>query len=171
VSRRDARPTTLPRATAASLLTSRNCYFLWGEAPPKGTKVATTTSHIATVVVRSRRVYLGLAILLGLGPVLHLAEPALPRDVLEGVVTAYTLALIYVGLRRRQAWTIPLLRQIAAIWCVILLASVLYPAADTKAIIAKVAAALLCLFCAHQVIFFGRRAVRQCFGDEGRVLY
>ena len=77
---------------------------------------------------------------------------------------------IYSGLKNKKNWIIPLVLFYAAFSFVFGLPKLLVPAENIGMIISKVLVVLFIFFCAYQVIFFSKRAVRNYFNTEGEVI-
>jgi hypothetical protein len=82
-------------------------------------------------------------------------------------LTLFLWLFIYVGLRRRRAWAIPLVLMSSATLCATTFLSVMAQAP----FLAKHVNMLLFLSCAWQLLLFSKATVRAYFADEGTTLF
>ncbi len=137
---------------------------------PSGDGRGVLSENDRKILRRSRRIYLALVVWASSGMISQmLGQPIFKWG--ETALGGYGLGLIYLGLSRRKAWVIPLIRMSAAVTCVQCFAAVLYPATNGKELGATVVFALLFLFSAHQLLFFGKARVRAYLDDTGSVLF
>lgn len=97
-------------------------------------------------------------------------EPSL-REILKAIIFLLLYGTVYLGLRRRKEWVIPLVLVFSSgssLWEAITIVS---PAEDLEALLAKLFSGLLLMFFVYQFLFFSRREVRLYFGSTGRMLF
>lgn len=97
--------------------------------------------------------------------------PSIPEDELESLIKLCLYLLIYLGVRRKKKWVVPLVLSTSAISSLICFLYVLNPATEAKLLLAKGVVALLCLFFAYQMIFFSKKEVRAIFGINEKIIF
>ena len=90
---------------------------------------------------------------------------------LMSVVVAGLFGLIYLGLRTRREWVVPLVLVSAAFACLRMVLMILHPTGDAGGLAAKVLAGLALWFFGYQLGFFSRSEVRALFKHRGRVVF
>lgn len=126
---------------------------------------------LKTAVRRIQRAYVVLGMLAIVSAIVTLFDEPGLRDILEAVIFLLVYGTVYLGLRRRKDWVIPLVLIFSAgssLWQAV---AILSPAEDVEAVLAKLFSGLLLMFFVYQFLFFSRQEVRLFFGSKGRILF
>lgn len=78
---------------------------------------------------------------------------------------------IYLGLRSRRAWVLPLILLYSAFSCFWRIQHLLILAQETGMLTVKVYYCLLLFFFAYLLVFFSKQQVKRLFGVKGRVIF
>ena len=125
---------------------------------------------IKRTVLRIQRAYLVLGVLAIVSGIVTLFDEPNLRDSWETAIYLLVYGTVYLGLRHRKKWVIPLVLFFSAVSSVWEAAAVLCPAEDVEAVLGKVLNGLLLMFFVYQFLFFSRREVRLFFDSRGRIL-
>ncbi|MHB8881334.1 MAG: hypothetical protein ACYC69_07455 [Thermodesulfovibrionales bacterium] len=133
-----------------------------------------TDDRIATITKRIQKAYCVFICLGTLDVIYNLSgfsENLTQGENLQGFINLFLYLLIYIGLRLKKKWLIPLV-LIASAWLLVsTLLTTLQPAIDVPAFFAKVVGIMLVLFCAYQMHFFSRREVKAYFGTKETIVF
>ena len=137
------------------------------------TKILTDT-RIITITNRIQKAYC-VFICLGTLDVIYnlsgISENLKQGENLQGFINLFLYVLIYIGLRLKKKWLIPL-ALIASAWLLIsTFLTTLQPAIDVPSLFAKVVGIMLVMFCSYQMHFFSRREVKAYFGTKETIVF
>ena len=133
--------------------------------PPKAQTQKETTEKL---VRRFRRLYAGVTIVMCLGLLSTLLNGSSLLPTLGPLLVS---ASIYVGLRLRRDWVVPLALFISAAVSLSLCLAIVHPAADAPALAVKLGACAALLFFAYQFSVFRRSEVRKHFEYRGHLVF
>ena len=136
-----------------------------------GSTKKTDEGAIKATVLRIQRAYVVLGVLVIVSGIVTLFDETNLRDIWETALYLLVYGTVYLGLRRRKEWVIPLVLVFSAVSSVWEATAVLCPAEDVEAVLGKVLNGLLLIFFVYQFLFFSRREVRLFFGSKGRILF
>jgi uncharacterized membrane protein len=126
---------------------------------------------IKRTVLRIQQAYVVLGVLVIVSGIVTLFDEPNPRDSLEAAIFLLVYGTVYVGLRRRKEWVIPLVLVFSAVSSVWEATAVLCPAENVEEVLKKLLNGLLLVFFVYQFLFFSSREVRLFFGSKGRILF
>jgi len=123
--------------------------------------------RVERLVRRFRRLYAVLTIVACLGV---LSTLSLGFNAFE-LFFPLPLAAIYVGLRWRRDWVVPLALYVSAAVCVSLFLHIVHPATDAPALALKLLSGVALVFVGYQVSVFRRSEVREHFQYRGHLVF
>ena len=126
---------------------------------------------IKRTVLRIQQAYAVLGVLVIVSVIVSLFDRPNPRDTMEAAIILLVYGTVYLGLRRRKEWVIPLVLVSSAVSSFWAAAAVLCPAGNVEEVLAKLFNGLLLVFFVYQLVFFSRREVRLFFRSKGRILF
>jgi hypothetical protein len=134
-----------------------------------------TEDKIDVILKRIQKTYLVLLCLVGLFTLPLLTSiidgSPIPNEELESLLQFITYLMIYLGLRNRKSWVVPLILLTSAFSSFLFFLHFLTPATELKLLMTKAIAALLCLFFIYQMIIFSRKEVRSLFGVSKQIIF
>ena len=130
-----------------------------------------TNDKIETRVRIIRRIYLTLTLLGSVFSLMSLSSADTPKDSIQFLVATLFYLVIYLGMKGKKSWLIPLVLIAAAFGLFRELLFMLHPADTIKDIIGKIAHLFMFVFFGYQLQFFSKSAVKQVFGSKGVVLF
>lgn len=89
----------------------------------------------------------------------------------QGVINSLLYLVLYIGLRLKTKWFIPLALISSAWFLLSTFLTILQPALDIPGLLAKAVGIIIVLFFAYQMHFFAKREVKIYFGLEGTVFF
>ncbi len=128
----------------------------------------TGAERVERLVRRFRMLYAVLTIVSCLGVLSALADDSSSLVMLGPLLVC---ASIYLGLRLRRDWVVPLALFVSAGLCLTLFLTIVRPAADAPALGTKLLAGGALLFFAYQFRFFRRPEVRKLFEYRGDLVF
>ena len=129
--------------------------------------------RIEEILTRLRRIYLAFIVLAGVFlpfELIGFEQSNLPKIVGSAVGFGIN-GTVYIGLRRRRSWVIPLVLVTSAFGFFWAFCSMMDPAGDIWALFRKAFCCLLMFFFGYQISFFTKPQVRLFFGTKGQVLF
>jgi|SRR3990172_10851210 len=133
-----------------------------------------TSDRIITVTRRIQKVYFAL-VCIGIIDTIYtlsgISETFSLRESIQGVINLLIYFFVYIGLRFRKTWVIPLV-LISSAWLVV--STFLYTfqlTVDILGLLSKFLGIILVLFYSYQLHFFSKREVRAFFGTKGTIFF
>jgi hypothetical protein len=130
--------------------------------------------RINTITNRIQKVYI-LFICTGtigvISDVFGISGTSSQRETIEGAINLFLYFFVYIGLRLRKKWVIPLVLISSAFWLVSTFLSTFQQAVDILALLSKFGGIMLVLFCAYQIRFFSKPEVREFFGTKETIFF
>jgi hypothetical protein len=126
------------------------------------------------MINRFRKAYIVLiciGTLTVISDLLGISENVPKSETWQGVINSLLYLTIYIGLKLKTKWLIPLVLISSAWFLLSTFLRTLYPAVDIPGLIAKAIGITLALFFAYQMHFFSKREVKIYFGMEGTVFF
>jgi hypothetical protein len=126
------------------------------------------------ITKRIQRIYFALVCIGTLDVIFNVSgiSENLPQgETLQGFVNLFLYLVVYVGLRFRKKWLIPMVLISSAWLSLIALLTTLQPAVDVSGLLTKPVGILVVLFCAYQMHFFSRREVKSYFGTKETIFF
>ena len=133
-----------------------------------------TEDKIITIINRIRRFYFVMICLGALDVIFNLSgiSEGLPRrEILQAIMDLFLYLIIYIGLKQRKGWLIPLILLSSAWWLISTFLTAFQPAVDAPGLLAKAGGILLVLFFSYQLRFFSRREVKSYFDTREIILF
>ena len=90
---------------------------------------------------------------------------------LEGIVNFLLYTFIYIGLRFRKKWFIPLVLISSAFLMLTTGLHIFQPVVDVHGLFEKIGRMVFFVFFAYQIYFFSRREVKEYFGAKETVFF
>ena len=131
-------------------------------------------NRVNTLINRIQKVYLFIMVIVVLDLIYNLlsdSQTVSLRERLQGVLILFTYLSIYIGLKLRKKWVIPLILISSAFLLLSTFISGFEPANDIFGLISKVTAVILVVFCAYQIHFFSKREVRDFLGTRETIIF
>ncbi len=92
-------------------------------------------------------------------------------QIIDGIVTVILFSFLYIGLRFRKKWFIPLVLIVSTITLINMILIILVPAAGTYELFLKIFAMIIFTYSFYQMYFFSRREVKKCFDLKDKYLF
>ena len=89
----------------------------------------------------------------------------------QGIITILLYLAIYIGLRRRNKWLIPLVIYLSTWFSLSMLLYTLKPAVDVTGLVEKIVGFIMIMFCIYQIHFFSKHEVKAHYGSKGKILF
>ncbi len=127
--------------------------------------------RVIRIINRIRKIYFVFFCLGSIDLIFAVSEGVPLGEILERLISTFLYFVIYIGLKFRNRWLIPLVLMSSAWLLVSTLFSMLQPAVDIRDLVAKGGGIMLVIFCAYQMHFFSKREVRESFGVKATIFF
>jgi len=133
-----------------------------------------TDDKIITIANRISKVYFVLVcfgIIITISDGTGISENVPKTETWQGVINTLLYVTIYLGLRSKRKWLIPLILFASAWFLLSSFLSTFQPAVDIMGLVSKAVGIIIILFFAYQMHFFSKKEVKMHFGLEGTVFF
>jgi len=133
-----------------------------------------TDDRITTITNRFQKVYI-VFMCIGTFVIIYKLSgisKKFPRlDSLQEIINLLLYTVLYIGLRLKTKWLIPLILISSVWWLLSTFLRGFQPAVDIIGLLAKTVGIMFVLFCAYQMYFFSRREVKSYFGTKETIFF
>jgi hypothetical protein len=133
-----------------------------------------TDDRILEITNRIKKVFIFficIGILNAIYHLLKLSEGLPQRKSPEEIINLFVFLFLYIGLRLRKNWFIPLV-LISSAWLLLTTGlHILQPVADVFGLFAKIFSMVFFMFYAYQMYFFSRREVKAYFCAKETIFF
>lgn len=129
--------------------------------------------RVNVICKRIQKFYLLLVCLGIISLVSHIPdikESILRQDWLESAITLIIFICIYIGLRTRAKWIVPLILLYSAYGLFSAYTNGIQPAENVKDLVHKCVEVLYVIFYVYQIIFFKKKEVKLYFNVKGTII-
>ena len=132
-----------------------------------------TNHEIQSRISAIKKIYFIILLIVALVLLITISETdlAFSEKVGKLMLSIIICGSIYLGLRMKRRWVIPLILIFSALGCLNSFLRILVPVDNISSLFAKIVGILFLVFFVYQLYFFTCQNVKQYFGFKGRIFF